>query len=121
VRFLIVDNCVPKPPTAKTGEKFGAMPAAFKMPALRRIKYRIKCKKSAGNRRRKPTGRVGFSGVFAGNPAESAGLWRYAERDCPQPFSGGEIKDKELPRAVGQQQIDNQPIRAGRHRLDPRA
>jgi hypothetical protein len=45
--ILIVYKCVPKAPTVQTGEKFGAMPAAFKMRDPGPARYRIKCKKLA--------------------------------------------------------------------------
>jgi len=39
VRSLIRLQCVPKAPTAQTGEKFGAMAAAFKMRSRSAAKY----------------------------------------------------------------------------------
>src|SRR5689334_4133267 len=57
----------------------------------------------------------GWRRAFRVNADESGGLRRGAERDRAEPLSGGEVDDKELPGAVGQQQIEDKPIGSGGH------
>src|SRR5438132_13052673 len=61
----------------------------------------------------------GWRRAFRLNAGESGSLRRGAERNRAEPLSGSEIDNEELPGAVGQQQIDDEPIGSGGHCLDP--
>ena len=61
----------------------------------------------------------GWRRAFRVTAGESGSLRRGAERNRAEPLSGGEIDNEELSAAVGQQQIDDEPIGSGGHCLDP--
>jgi len=68
---------------------------------------------------RKPSRNPGWRRACRVNVGESPGVERDAERNRAEPLSGGEIDDEELPCAVDQQQIDDEAVGSGGHRLDP--
>jgi hypothetical protein len=95
------------------------MPAAFKMRDPGAARYRIKCKKPAEIKAWKPAPRTAAAVRSPAMPTNRPGSWRGAEWNRAQPLSGREVENEELPGAVGQQQIDDEAIRPGGHRLDP--
>ena len=95
------------------------MPAAFKMRDAGPARYRIKCKKLAEIRHGIPAGSATEAAHSPARPTNRPGSWRGAEWNRAQPLSGREVENEELPGAVGQQQIDDEAIRPGGHRLDP--